>query len=859
ELGRNYFTGSFPSQFGDLVNLQYLEAGYMGLTGELHSSLGNLKNLQTLAVRENALQGGIPAILGRLGGFTVIQLGGNQLTGSIPASFSNLVKLQGFYMWNNQLNGSMDVITSFTAVEQIAIQYNHFTGSIPPAIGLLQSLNHFDVSSNKLTGEIPTIVGNLVNLTTFNVSHNYLTGNLPASMFALSKLTKIDVTQNPPGLVTCPPIDAVECAAVTSTDVGAYCLICSDFCIRCPFLMPPVILPPPVSPPPSLPSPAPPSPAISAPPSSPTSPPPSPQPSPSSPPPSPSPTSPPSVPSPPPPPPPSSAGLSVGAIAGIAVAGVSVLALLLLLPLLFFRRRKQPKPFSQIDDDAAAAAAAAAAASTSAAAGASGSASGSMGPSGPAQAAGPAVCRQYRLDVLAAATGMWAEANKIGSGGFGDVYRAEDPADPSTLWAVKRAKVLTNDFRREVNEMASKHHPHLVRLLGFCIDVNKATEQTEQILIYEFMPNGDLERWLGPGAAQPLSLLQRLDVMIGVAEGLQYLHSFGIVHRDIKPANILLDSNMQAKVADFGLVRMGEGTTVGATRVMGTPGYVDPAYYKSQKATPKADVHSFGVVMLTILTARKAIYNSEDNQINLKQWHISMPMHLHELSLTSIPVGMHVHACTSTISHSSLCVLRRSSSAKAPYSSPSPRFSPPSSPSSPLPSPSPPLLSPPPPLLSPPFLSPPLLPFPLLSSPLPSSPPLSHPLLPSPPLLSSPFTSPLHLPPRTHQVAPFIAANDGVTFKDPSLEAPPDIILRLARLALSCTAMPTVLRPNMIKALAELEALREEVCGATRNRMARRIDRELEDKQGHDLEEEVANAIKIGSSGDDGESRKRSE
>ncbi|CAI7894846.1 unnamed protein product, partial [Closterium sp. NIES-53] len=301
-----------------------------------------------------------------------------------------------------------------------------------------------------------------------------------------------------------------------------------------------------------------------------------------------------------------------------------------------------------------------------------------------------------------------------------------------------------------------------------------------------------------------------------------------------------------AKVADFGLVRMGEGTTVGATRVMGTPGYVDPAYFKSQKATPMADVHSFGVVMLTILTARKAIYNSEDNQINLKQWHISMPMHLHELSLTSIPVGMHVHACTSTISHSSLCVLRRSSSAKAPYSSPSPRFSPPSSPSSPLPSPSPPLLSPPPPLLSPPFLSPPLLPFPLLSSPLPSSPPLSHPLLPSPPLLSSPFTSPLHLPPRTHQVAPFIAANDGVTFKDPSLEAPPDIILRLARLALSCTAMPTVLRPNMIKALAELEALREEVCGATRNRMARRIDRELEDKQGHDLEEEVANAIKIG-------------
>ncbi|CAI5487523.1 unnamed protein product, partial [Closterium sp. Naga37s-1] len=127
------------------------------------------------------------------------------------------------------------------------------------------------------------------------------------------------------------------------------------------------------------------------------------------------------------------------------------------------------------------------------------SASGSKGPSGPAQAAGPAVCRQYRLDVLAAATGMWAEANKIGSGGFGDVYRAEDPADPSTLWAVKRAKVLTNDFRREVNEMATKHHPNLVRLLGFCIDGDAASENIEQIGIYEFMINGDLSKRLNAG------------------------------------------------------------------------------------------------------------------------------------------------------------------------------------------------------------------------------------------------------------------------------------------------------------------------------------------------------------------------
>ncbi|CAI5953775.1 unnamed protein product [Closterium sp. NIES-65] len=139
-----------------------------------------------------------------------------------------------------------------------------------------------------------------------------------------------------------------------------------------------------------------------------------------------------------------------------------------------------------------------------------------------------------------------------------------------------------------------------------------------------------LDIWIGVhchGITQPL----RLDVLIGVAKGLQYLHDFGIVHRDIKPANILLDAKMQAKIADFGLVKLSGGsamgTSVATTRVMGTPGYVDPAYFKSHKATPAADVHSFGVVTLVVITARKAVHVTEKNQINLKQWdpHLDAP------------------------------------------------------------------------------------------------------------------------------------------------------------------------------------------------------------------------------------------
>ncbi|CAI7850492.1 unnamed protein product [Closterium sp. NIES-54] len=135
------------------------------------------------------------------------------------------------------------------------------------------------------------------------------------------------------------------------------------------------------------------------------------------------------------------------------------------------------------------------------------------------------------------------------------------------------------------------NHPNLVRLVGYCLDFSSVMERMEQIVIYEFMANGNLEQWIGPTAKQHLSIWQRLEILIGIARGLEYLHEFGIVHCDIKPANILLDEKLKAKIADFGLVRHGEGTSVAATRVMGTPGYVDPAYYKSQKATPMADVH----------------------------------------------------------------------------------------------------------------------------------------------------------------------------------------------------------------------------------------------------------------------------
>ncbi|CAI5461907.1 unnamed protein product [Closterium sp. Yama58-4] len=219
------------------------------------------------------------------------------------------------------------------------------------------------------------------------------------------------------------------------------------------------------------------------------------------------------------------------------------------------------------------------------------------------------VCQEYSLNAVAKATNGWSEANLLGAGAFGDVYRGVSPTDGATQWAVKRAKIVTTDFDKEVCEMATKHHPNLVRLLGFSIGITDKT-RVEQILIYELMPHGDLSKWIGKEAATPLSFEQRVGVLVGAARGFEYLHSFGIVHRDIKPANILLDDRMQAKISDFGLVRRGEGTAVQSTRVVGTPGYVDPSYSASNRATTATDVYSFGIVMLELMTGRHVTTNS---------------------------------------------------------------------------------------------------------------------------------------------------------------------------------------------------------------------------------------------------------
>lgn len=239
--------------------------------------------------------------------------------------------------------------------------------------------------------------------------------------------------------------------------------------------------------------------------------------------------------------------------------------------------------------------------------------------------------RKFGFSDLKCATRNFRPESLLGEGGFGCVFKGwieengTAPVKPGTGLTVA-VKTLNHDglqghkeWVAEVDFLGNLHHPNLVKLIGYCV------EDDQRLLVYEFMPRGSLDNHLFRRSL-PLPWSIRMKVALGAAQGLSFLHEEAerpVIYRDFKTSNILLDSEYNAKLSDFGLAKdgpVGDKTHV-STRVMGTYGYAAPEYVMTGHLTSKSDVYSFGVVLLEMMSGRRSMDKNRPNgEHNLVEW-----------------------------------------------------------------------------------------------------------------------------------------------------------------------------------------------------------------------------------------------
>ncbi|KAG9141885.1 hypothetical protein Leryth_009269 [Lithospermum erythrorhizon] len=653
DFSLNYLNGSIPPELGKLENLEQLFAWYNSLDGSIPAELGKCKNLKDLILNNNRLGGEIPIELFGCSNLEWLSLTSNMLSGEIPREFGYLARLAVLQLGNNSLSGQIpNELANCTSLVWLDLNSNKLTGEIPPHLGrqigskalsgilsgntlvfvrnvgnscrgvggllefsgirperLLQvpslkscdftrmysgpilslftryqTLEYLDLSYNELGGKIPDEFGEMIALQVMVLSHNQLSGEIPLSLGNLKNMGVFDASNNrlqghiPESFSNLSFLVQIDLSnneltgqipgrgQLSTLPASQYTNnpgLCGVPLPECQYNTNPQLTMDP-----------------------------------------------------------SSGGRkdhratatsSVNSIVMGILISVASVCILIVWAVVMRARKKEAEDVKMLTSLQASHAAT------------TWKIEKEREPLSINVATFQRQLRKLKFSQLIEATNGFSAATLIGSGGFGEVFKAtlKDGSSVAIKKLIRLSYQGDREFMAEMETLGKIKHKNLVPLLGYC----KIGE--ERLLVYEFMEFGSLEEMLhGRKKMQDRKILtwqERKKIARGAAKGLCFLHHNcipHIIHRDMKSSNVLLDHEMEARVSDFGMARLISAldTHLSVSTLAGTPGYVPPEYYQSFKCTAKGDVYSFGVVLLELLTGKRPTDKEDFGDTNLVGW-----------------------------------------------------------------------------------------------------------------------------------------------------------------------------------------------------------------------------------------------
>lgn len=582
ELWNNSFSGSLPDDLGFNSPLEWVDVSSNSFTGRIPENLCRRGNLTKLILFNNAFSGPIPVGLSTCNSLVRVRMQNNFLSGMIPVGFGSLEKLQRLELANNNLTGQIpNDISSSSSLSFIDFSRNQLQSALPSLIFSIPNLQNFLVSDNKLIGKIPNQFQDCPSLSILDLSSNQFTGAIPASIASCQKLVYLNLRNNQLSGEIPVPITMMGTLAVLDLSNNSLTGGIPENFGNSPALESLNVSYN------RLQGPVPANGMLRT--------------------------------------------INPGDLAGNdglcgnvlppctgnlvsdsrhkglhmkhVIAGwvIGMSALLAVLLAAFAGKSLYDKWYTN------------------------------------------GSCFEERFEM---GKGDWPwrlmafqklnfnstdilncvkESNVIGLGATGVVYKAEIHRN-NTVVAVKKLWSTKNDIELgsssgdlvgEVNVLGKLRHRNIVRLLGFLHNDKNA------MIVYEYMTNGSLGEALHGQGRLLVDWVLRYNIAVGVAQGLAYLHHDchpPVIHRDVKPNNILLDENLEARIADFGLAKMIVKKNETVSRVAGSYGYIAPEYGYTLKVDEKSDIYSYGVVLMELITGKRPVEPEYGDSVDIVEW-----------------------------------------------------------------------------------------------------------------------------------------------------------------------------------------------------------------------------------------------